>query len=63
MNNPLSVKLLPCPWCKHKKPRLFAWNAVTHYGECMRSECRASGPLGATPEEAAQKWNGMVGRP
>lgn len=32
-------KLKPCPACGTKKLRVFAWDAQTKYGECLRPGC------------------------
>lgn len=53
----LSVKRSPCPWCKSKRVRVFSWNKDTHYGECLRPSCRASGPHSKDVETALVRWN------
>jgi hypothetical protein len=53
------AKLKPCPACGSKRLRVFAWDAETRYGECLRPGCRMSGPLGATDVVAAEKWNNL----
>ena len=52
-------KLKPCPACGTKKLRVFAWDAQTKYGECLRPGCRMSGPPGETETAAAAKWNAL----
>jgi len=63
VQNMKKVVLLPCPACGSKRLRVFAWDAGTQYGECLRPGCRMSGPLGATDVMAAEKWNELPRKP
>lgn len=55
----MKISLLPCPACQTRKLRVFAWDKVTRYGECLRPGCRMSGPLGETDIAAAAAWNAL----
>lgn len=57
------IKLKTCPACGTHKLRVFAWDNVTRYGECLKPGCRMSGPLGETGEEAAKEWNALPRSP
>lgn len=52
----------PCPACSSKKTRVFAWDKTTIYGECLNPDCRMSGPIGKTVEEAVDKWDNLPRR-
>ena len=47
----------PCPWCNSKRTRLFTWDPRTHYVECLKPGCRASGPARDTPAHALVAWD------
>lgn len=59
MQSTEKLVLMPCPACKSKKLRVFAWDSETRYGECLRTRCRMSGPIGNTDADAASKWNDL----
>ncbi len=46
---------VPCPFCGHTAEVTIDWCGAGFRGDCYR--CGASGPLGATPLEAAKHWN------
>jgi hypothetical protein len=46
---------MPCPFCGKLAHVTIDWCGAGFRGDCYR--CGASGPLGATPLEAARHWN------
>jgi hypothetical protein len=48
-----------CPFCGHIAEVTIDWCGAGFRGDCYR--CGASGPLGATPLEAARHWNDRSG--
>jgi len=43
------------PFCGHRSEVTIDWRGVGFRGDCYR--CGASIPFGATPLEAARRWN------
>jgi hypothetical protein len=46
---------MPCPFCGKMAHVMIEWVGAGFRGDCYG--CGASGPLGATPLQAAQHWN------
>lgn len=57
----MSTELKPCPFCGNEMSR-FAGKFLDAFARCgdqfaINCDCAAIGPLGATMEEAIEKWN------
>ena len=46
-----------CPHCLHYDIETTGGRSSLWWCECMNENCKATGPWGATEEEAIEKWN------